>query len=226
MTDEVRIAYNRDLENVRQDILTMGDMVIKALNDAIKALKTQDEELAAKVIFNDAEIDKLQIAIEDKTVELIALQQPVATDLRVLSTALKMTTDLERIGDHAKKIAKITNTIGQEKLMKPLIDLPKAAEYSAMMVQKVLQAYVQLDAQMAREVISLDDNVDELCDQCKRDILTYMINDSRNIAQGLELNKIVSRVERIGDHSTNLAEWVFYLVTGEKIQKTEGKKHE
>lgn len=216
--DEVRSEYGHDLNLVRADILKMGDLVTTALNDAILALKTKNEELAAKVIFKDKEIDALQLAIEDKTVELIALQQPVATDLRVLSTALKMTTDLERIGDHAKKIAKITNIIGQEKLIKPLIDLPRAAEFSAMMVQKVLQAYVNLDAKMAREVIALDDNVDDLCDQCKRDILAYMIADSKNIPQGLELNKIVSRIERIGDHATNLSEWVYYLVTGEKIQ--------
>jgi len=137
-----------------------------------------------------------------------------------------MTTDLERIGDHAKKIAKIANVIGQDKLMKPLIDLPKAAELAAGMVQKVLQAYVNLDADLAREVISLDDRVDELCDICKHDILMYMIQDTRNIEQGTELTKIVSRIERIGDHATNLAEWVFYLVTGEKIQKMEEKKHE
>lgn len=224
--EEVRQEYNQDLQKVREDILDMGQLVVQALHDAITALKNRDEELAAQVIFRDKEIDLKQIVIEDKTVELIALQQPVATDLRVLSTALKMTTDLERIGDHAKKIAKVANALGQKELFKPLIDLPKAADYAAMMVEKALQSYVHLDAKMAQEVISLDEHVDELCDQCKRDILTYMIDDNSNIPQGLALNKIVSRVERIGDHATNLGEWVFYLVTGEKIQKTEVQKHE
>jgi len=226
MVDGARPDFDKNLDEVRQDILHMGDLVITALNDAITALKTKDTALAAQVISRDVQIDVEQIFIEDKAVELIALQQPVARDLRILSTALKMTTDLERIGDHAKKIAKIANVIGQDKLMKPLIDLPKAAELAAGMVQKVLQAYVNLDADLAREVISLDDRVDELCDICKHDILMYMIQDTRNIEQGTELTKIVSRIERIGDHATNLAEWVFYLVTGEKIQKMEEKKHE
>ncbi len=226
MVDGARPDFDKNLDEVRQDILHMGDLVITALNDAITALKTKDTALAAQVISRDVQIDVEQIVIEDKAVELIALQQPVARDLRILSTALKMTTDLERIGDHAKKIAKIANVIGQDKLMKPLIDLPKAAELAAGMVQKVLQAYVNLDADLAREVISLDDRVDELCDICKHDILMYMIQDTRNIEQGTELTKIVSRIERIGDHATNLAEWVFYLVTGEKIQKMEEKKHE
>ena len=226
MVDGARPDFDKNLDEVRQDILHMGDLVITALNDAITALKTKDTALAAQVISKDVQIDVEQIFIEDKAVELIALQQPVARDLRILSTALKMTTDLERIGDHAKKIAKIANVIGQDKLMKPLIDLPKAAELAAGMVQKVLQAYVNLDADLAREVISLDDRVDELCDICKHDILMYMIQDTKNIEQGTELTKIVSRIERIGDHATNLAEWVFYLVTGEKIQKMEEKKHE
>ena len=226
MVEGARPDFDKELNEVREDILKMGDMVITALNNAITALKTKDEQLAIEVIANDVKIDAMQVLIEDRAVELIALQQPVARDLRVLSTALKMTTDLERIGDHAKKIAKISKKIGQEKLMKPLIDLPKAAEFAASMVQKVLQAYVKLDVSLAREVISLDDKVDERCDICTHDILIYMIQDSNNIAQGTELNKIVSRIERIGDHATNLAEWVFYLVTGEKIQKVEENKNE
>jgi len=226
MVEGARPDFDKELNEVRQDILEMGNLAVVALNNAITALKTQDEQLAIEVIANDVKIDAMQILIEDKAVELIALQQPVARDLRVLSTALKMTTDLERIGDHAKKIAKIVHKIGQQKLMKPLIDLPKAAEFTASMVQKVLQAYVNLDISLAREVIFLDDKVDERCDICKHDILLYMIQDSNNIAQGTELTKIVSRIERIGDHATNLAEWVFYLVTGEKIQKVEEKENE
>jgi len=226
MVDGARPDFDKELSDVRQDILDMGALVVTALQDAITALKTKNEALATGVILKDIQIDEAQILIEDKAVELIALQQPVARDLRVLSTALKMTTDLERIGDHAKKIAKIAKTIGQQPLMKPLIDLPKAAEFAASMVEKVLLAYVNLDADLAREVISLDNRVDELCDVCKHDILMYMIQDSNNIAQGTKLTNIVARIERIGDHATNLAEWVFYLVTGEKIQKVEEIKND
>ena len=226
MVDGARPDFDKELSDVRQDILDMGALVVTALQDAITALKTKNEALATGVILKDIQIDEAQILIEDKAVELIALQQPVARDLRVLSTALKMTTDLERIGDHAKKIAKIAKAIGQQPLIKPLIDLPKAAEFAASMVEKVLLAYVNLDADLAREVISLDNRVDELCDVCKHDILMYMIQDSNNIAQGTKLTNIVARIERIGDHATNLAEWVFYLVTGEKIQKVEEIKND
>src|SRR5574344_1758603 len=226
MVDGARPDFDKELSDVRQDILNMGALVVTALQDAITALKTKNEALATGVILKDIQIDEAQILIEDKAVELIALQQPVARDLRVLSTALKMTTDLERIGDHAKKIAKIAKAIGQQPLIKPLIDLPKAAEFAASMVEKVLLAYVNLDADLAREVISLDNRVDELCDVCKHDILMYMIQDSNNIAKGTKLNNIVARIERIGDHATNLAEWVFYLVTGEKIQKVEEMKND
>ena len=226
MVDGARPDFDKELSDVRQDILNMGALVVTALQDAITALKTKNEALATGVILKDIQIDEAQILIEDKAVELIALQQPVARDLRVLSTALKMTTDLERIGDHAKKIAKIAKAIGQQPLIKPLIDLPKAAEFAASMVEKVLLAYVNLDADLAREVISLDNRVDELCDVCKHDILMYMIQDSNNIAQGTKLTNIVARIERIGDHATNLAEWVFYLVTGEKIQKVEEIKND
>ncbi len=226
MVDGARPDFDKELSDVRQDILNMGALVVTALQDAITALKTKNEALATGVILKDIQIDEAQILIEDKAVELIALQQPVARDLRVLSTALKMTTDLERIGDHAKKIAKIAKAIGQQPLIKPLIDLPKAAEFAASMVEKVLLAYVNLDADLAREVISLDNRVDELCDVCKHDILMYMIQDSNNIAQGTKLTNIVARIERIGDHATNLAEWVFYLVTGEKIQKVEEMKND
>ncbi len=226
MVDGARPDFDKELSDVRQEILIKGALVVTALQDAITALKTKNEALATGVILKDIQIDEAQILIEDKAVELIALQQPVARDLRVLSTALKMTTDLERIGDHAKKIAKIAKAIGQQPLIKPLIDLPKAAEFAASMVEKVLLAYVNLDADLAREVISLDNRVDELCDVCKHDILMYMIQDSNNIAQGTKLTNIVARIERIGDHATNLAEWVFYLVTGEKIQKVEEMKND
>ena len=132
---------------------------------------------------------------------------------------MKMTTDLERIGDHAKKIAKIANRIGQDPLIKPLVDIPIAAQMVQEMVKKVLKSYIELDVNAAAEVCIADDKVDEICDTCKRDILFYMMKDQANIEQGLDLNKVVQRIERIGDHATNLAEWVIYLVTGQRVPK-------
>lgn len=222
--DDVRANFDRDLANIQKDLLLMGHLVTNAMFDAIKALENKDEALAAKVIFGDATIDDLQISIEDRTLELIALQQPIAKDLRILSTALKMTTDLERIGDHAKKIAKFAHRIGQEPLIKPLVDIPKAATLAVKMVQDVLKAYVSMDAQMAMDVIDSDSKVDDICDVCKRDILFYMVQDSANIPQGTVLNKIIQRIERVGDHATNLAEWVVYLITGNRLKKMEDEK--
>ena len=216
---DVRGTFTKELALIQNDLMTMGQLVTQALADAVEALKTKNKELADSVIAGDDKIDEMQVIIEDKTVELIALQQPIAKDLRILSTAMKMTTDLERIGDHAKKIAKIANRIGQDPLIKPLVDIPIAAQMVQEMVKKVLKSYVELDVNAAAEVCIADDKVDEICDTCKRDILFYMMKDQANIEQGLDLNKVVQRIERIGDHATNLAEWVIYLVTGQRVPK-------
>ena len=216
---DVRGTFTKELALIQNDLMTMGQLVTQALADAVEALKTKNKELADSVIAGDDKIDEMQVIIEDKTVELIALQQPIAKDLRILSTAMKMTTDLERIGDHAKKIAKIANRIGQDPLIKPLVDIPIAAQMAQDMVKKVLKSYIELDVNAAAEVCIADDKVDEICDTCKRDILFYMMKDQANIEQGLDLNKVVQRIERIGDHATNLAEWVIYLVTGQRVPK-------
>ena len=216
---DVRGTFTKELALIQNDLITMGQLVTQALADAVEALKTKNKNLADSVIAGDDKIDEMQVIIEDKTVELIALQQPIAKDLRILSTAMKMTTDLERIGDHAKKIAKIANRIGQDPLIKPLVDLPIAAQMVQEMVKKVLKSYIELDVNAAAEVCIADDKVDEICDTCKRDILFYMMKDQANIEQGLDLNKVVQRIERIGDHATNLAEWVIYLVTGQRVPK-------
>ena len=216
---DVRGTFTKELALIQNDLITMGQLVTQALADAVEALKTKNKDLADSVIAGDDKIDEMQVIIEDKTVELIALQQPIAKDLRILSTAMKMTTDLERIGDHAKKIAKIANRIGQDPLIKPLVDIPIAAQMVQEMVKKVLKSYIELDVNAAAEVCIADDKVDEICDTCKRDILFYMMKDQANLEQGLDLNKVVQRIERIGDHATNLAEWVIYLVTGQRVPK-------
>ena len=216
---DVRGTFTKELALIQNDLITMGQLVTQALADAVEALKTKNKDLADSVIAGDDKIDEMQVIIEDKTVELIALQQPIAKDLRILSTAMKMTTDLERIGDHAKKIAKIANRIGQDPLIKPLVDIPIAAQMGQEMVKKVLKSYIELDVNAAAEVCIADDKVDEICDTCKRDILFYMMKDQANIEQGLDLNKVGQRIERIGDHATNLAEWVIYLVTGQRVPK-------
>ncbi len=218
---EVRTAYDQELRQIQSQLMAMGHLATQALHNSIHAWETQNEEEALQVLASDKEIDSLQIVIEDRTLELIALQQPIAKDLRILSTALKMTTDLERIGDHAKKIAKIAAKFAHNGSEKPLVDITEAAKISTDMVDKVLGSYVHLDLKLAMEVISLDEKVDAICSRYKRDLLASMMADPQNIPQGTELNKIVHRLERVGDHATNLAEWVGYLIMGKRIQKWE-----
>ena len=142
----------------------------------------------------------------------------MATDLRILGTGLKITTDLERIGDHAFDIAKIAVEIGAEPLIKPLVDIPQMAELAQAMLQDCLQAYLNLDVQLAEKVIRDDDKVDQLYLQVYRDLLNYMIDDPTTINQATQLLFVARYLERIADHSTNVAEWVIYLVTGERLR--------
>ena len=164
-------------------------------------------------------IDSMQVEIEDRCISLIARQQPVATDLRILGTGLKITTDLERIGDHAFDIAKIVLLIGDEPLIKPLVDIPRMAVMAQSMLEDSLQAYLKLDIQLAEKVCRDDDLVDQLYHQVFRELLTYMLEDPKKINQATQLIFVARYLERIADHSTNVAEWVIYLVTGERLRK-------
>ena len=215
----IRHNFEQELEMVRQDLVRMGQVVRDAIKDAVTALAKRDKALAQQVMDGDDIIDAMQVDIEDRCIALIALQQPVATDLRILGTGLKITTDLERIGDHAFDIAKIVLLIGDEPLIKPLVDIPRMAEMAQSMLNDSLQAYLKLDIQLAEKVCHDDDMVDQLYNQVFRELLTYMLADPQKINQATQLIFVARYLERIADHSTNVAEWVIYLVTGERLRK-------
>ena len=215
----VRQNFDQDLETLRQDLVRMGEIVQVSIKDAVEALAKRDKDLARRVMEGDDVIDRMQVEIEDRCISLIARQQPVATDLRILGTGLKITTDLERIGDHAFDIAKIVLLIGDEPLIKPLVDIPRMAEISQQMLKDSLQAYLKLDIELAEQVCRADDRVDELYHQVFRELLTYMLEDAKKIKQATQLIFVARYLERIADHSTNVAEWVIYLATGERLRK-------
>lgn len=215
----VRQIFDQDLEALRRELLLMGDTVKQAIKNAVTALAKQDLEMARTVMDGDDMIDRMQVEIEDRCISLIARQQPVATDLRLLGTGLKITTDLERIGDHAFDIAKIALQIGDEPLIKPLVDIPRMADMAQTMLQNCLQAYLTLDIALAEKVCRDDDMVDQLYHQVFRELLTYMLEDPKTINQATHLVFVARYLERIADHSTNVAEWVIYLVTGERLRK-------
>ena len=215
----VRHNFDQDLESLRQDLVRMGEIVQVAIKDAVDALAKRDKGLARMVMDGDDAIDRMQVEIEDRCISLIARQQPVATDLRILGTGLKITTDLERIGDHAFDIAKIVLLIGDEPLIKPLVDIPRMAEIAQKMLKDSLQAYLKLDIELAEQVCRADDRVDELYNQVFRELLTYMLEDTKKIKQATQLIFVARYLERIADHSTNVAEWVIYLATGERLRK-------
>ncbi len=212
----MRQTFEHELEELFQDILYMGGLVKKTIQQAVNSLKKHDLEEAQEVIENDDIIDDLELKIEEKCMSLIARQQPMAKDLRRIGTALKIITDLERIADHSSDIAKITLRIGEEPHIKPLVDIPRMANIAQEMVNKALEAFIDEDVELAYEVCNLDDEVDHLHNQIFRELLTYMLEDAKNIKQGTLLLFVSSSLERIGDHATNLGEWLIYMVTGKR----------
>jgi phosphate transport system protein len=209
-----------ELEGLRSDILAMGKLVAKAIEEAVRSLGEQNTELARKVMAGDDEIDNIQVEIEDKCMSLIARQQPLARDLRIVGTGLKITTDLERMGDHAFDIASITGHIAGQTLIKPLVDIPRMALMTQNMLKDSLEAYTNLDIGLAERVCQADDEVDNLYQQVFRELLTYMMENPRTIGQATQLIFVTRYLERIADHTTNIAEWVIYLVTGQRLRKS------
>ena len=214
-----RQTYDQELETLRKELLGMGELVADAINDAVTSLANQDLDLAHKVIAGDDVIDNLEITIEDKCMVLIARQQPMARDLRIISTGLKITTDLERMGDHAYDIANVTLRLAGQPLIKPLVDIPRMAEMAQKMLYDSLEAYTRMDIALAEQVCLADDEVDDLYQQVFRELLTYMMEDPKTIGQATQLIFVGRYLERIADHATNIAEWVIYHVTGQRLRK-------
>jgi len=215
----VRQNYEHELEALRNELRAMGVFVGNAIHDAVQSLARQDVELARKVIEGDDTVDQMQTDIEDKCMVLIARQQPMARDLRIIGTGLKITTDLERMGDHAYDIAHVTLRLAGKPLIKPLIVIPKMAQITQKMVYDALEAYVNLDITLAEQVCLDDDEVDSFYEHVFRELLTYMMEDPSNITQAMQLIFAARYLERIADHATNIGEWTIYLVTGQRRRK-------
>ncbi len=213
-----RQAFEEEKNSVNQEILRMGVMVEEALRRAVASLVNRDAEMARAVVADDLNINRLEQEIEDRCVVLIAREQPVATDLRRLVTGLKIVTQLERMGDHALHVAKGTLRILPEAYMKPMIDIPRMAEVGIGMIREALSAFLANDAQAARQVALRDQEIDELHEQVMREVFTFMMQDPKYIPQSISLLFISRFLERVGDHVTNICEWVVYSATGERVE--------
>lgn len=210
-----RHSFDQGLEELHLDLIKMGSLVEESIDNTILALKNQDVELARQVFRNDDVIDDYERSIERKCMNLIARQQPLAKDLRTISTALKIITDMERIADASADIAEITLRMSGKKYIKPLIDIPKMAELAKIMVNKSIDAYVRQDTNLAENVCASDDEVDDLFNKIILELINLMRNDPSTVEQGIDFMFIAKYLERMADHATNIGEWVVFNVTGE-----------
>lgn len=213
---ERKVVYEEKMGHLQERLQYMGSLVEDSIARSIEALKRQDMNLAQAVIDADDIIDDLEEEIEEKCLEVIATQQPMAKDLRRVATLFKMVNDLERMADYATSIAKITLRIADQPLIKPLVDIPRMAVLSQKMVKQSLDAYVRQDVELAAAVGQDDDEVDNLFGQIFRELLTIMMENPKTITQATHLLFVGRWLERISDHATNIAEEVIFLVTGEK----------
>lgn len=211
-----RTPLEQELERLEARLMHMGELVAQAIKTAVDSLKHQDMEAAKKVIDGDNAIDQLELEIEQACLRLLALRQPMATDLRTIGTMLKVVTDLERMADHASDIARATLRIGEAPLLKPLVDIPRMAEIAQQMLRDGLNAYINRDPDAALAMAKQDDELDGLFKQVFRELLVIMMGNPTSIEQATQLLMVAQHLERIGDHCTNVAEWLVYLVKGER----------
>ena len=209
-----REAYHRALKNLQGELLRMGEMVTNAIKKSVEALQKRDKKASREIITNDLLINKKRFDIEEQCIVLMATQQPTAVDLRILTSILSIVTDLERMGDHAEGIAKISLLMGDEPLVKPLIDIPVMADIGLSMLDKCLKAFIDRNVEMARLICDEDDKVDKLHDQIYRDLLFLMIENPKIIPGATYLTWVSHNLERIADRVTNIAERVVFMVTG------------
>ncbi|MBN1506558.1 MAG: phosphate signaling complex protein PhoU [Sedimentisphaerales bacterium] len=209
-----REGFHRRIREIEEDVQQLGDMVIIAINRSVEALKNLDAREAQHVVDNDTQVNKRRWALEDKCVDLIATQQPVASDLREIIAVLSIVRDLERIGDYAEGIGKIVLMHNDQALVRPLVYIPQMTEKAVSMLRRSIEAFFQRDARLAREICAEDDAVDLLYDQTYHDLLSRMIDNPSVITRATYLIWAAHNVERIADRATNIAESVVYLVTG------------
>jgi phosphate transport system protein len=210
--------FHEELERLKQTVLAMGALVEDQVRNAVRALVDRDDALARHVQETEREVNRYDVEIDERCIELLALHQPAAIDLRFITTAMKTVTDLERMGDQAEAIARRAIEVSREPQLKPYIDLPRMAERAQHMVKGSLDALVARDTTLARGVLADDDEVDAINDQIFRELLTYMAADATTIPRAIRLLLIARSLERIADHATNVAEMVIYLVESKLVR--------
>ena len=211
----MRNRFDRELDTLNLELIKMGSMIESAIEYSSKALINQDLSLVKKVNELEIEIDDMERTIESHCLKLLLQQQPVASDLRIISTALKMITDMERIGDNAEDIAEITKNLVNQKFIKDIVHIPQMAEATTSMVKRSIDAFVNKDKKQAEEVCRSDDIVDNLFDIIKEELIEKIQENKSNGEQAIDLLMIAKYFERIGDHAENIAEWVIFSITGE-----------
>ena len=211
----MRNRFDRQLEELNDELIEMGIMIEKAIETAAKALISQDSELAKTVIEGDEQVDRHERIIENLCLKLLLQQQPVAKDLRLISSALKMITDMERIGDQAADISELTIMLSETKYIKKLEHIQQMAKETMVMLVESIDAFVNKDMLKAQSVIDADDKVDELFAEVKKELIKMIHEDINCGEQASDLLMIAKYFERIGDHTTNIAEWVIFSITGQ-----------
>lgn len=222
---QTRGLLDQELGWIQDQVLRLGSMVEQAIQQSIEALKRRDVELARQIIANDANLNALRYEIEERAVVTMATQQPVARDLRLIVAALLITIEMERMGDHAEGIANLVTRLADEPLLKPLVDIPRMADVTCDMLRDSLNAFITQDPAAVPAIVARDDEIDQLYDQVFRELLTYMLQDPRNINRATYLLWVAHNLERIGDRITNIAERVLFVSTGQ-LKELDGSAHE
>ena len=212
--------FEEDFDKIKSKILMMGSLVEDQIRNALTALVERDEALARQVIENDRNVNTFDVEIDEMALDALVRYQPVAKDLRFVTTAMKISTELERMSDLAENICERALELNEEPQLKPYIDIPHMAERARIMVKESLDAFVKMDSTLARKVIHDDDFVDNLTEQLFRELLSFMMENPKTISRAIRLSFIAKYIERLGDHATNVAELVVYLVEGKIIRHT------
>lgn len=207
-----------ELMHLKELVLKMGAMVEGSIRDSVNALVERNDELANVVIERDHQVNTLDVQIDEECIRLLALMQPMAGDLRFITTAMKITTDLERMGDNAVNIAERAQELNKEPILKPYIDIPNMSRIAQGMTRDALDAFVRRDKKLATEVIMRDDEVDDLKYGIFEELISYMVKDSNTVSRAMRVSFVAQYLERIADHATNIAEMVIYLVAGKIIR--------
>ena len=212
------VDFYNELVELRNNVLRLGALVEQAIQDSVKSLVERKNDIARGVIKRDRKINDLDVAIDEDCIRLLALGQPKARDLRFIATTLKITTDLERIGDLSVSIANRALELNKEPQLKPYIDIPRMAEIAQAMVRDSLDAYVRGCTNLPYDVIKKDDEIDRLMEQVFNELLFYMMQDQRNISRAVRVSYVAKYLERIADHATNIAEMVIYMCKGKLVR--------